>query len=426
MNLKERYDLAKAEYEKWGINVDEVLKKLSEIKISIHCWQGDDVTGFEINEQELSGGIAATGNYPGKATTPEQLRGDLDKALSLIPGKHKINLHAIYAETNGKFVERDELKPEHFENWVNWAKERGLGLDFNPTIFSHPKASDGLTLSHPDKEIRDFWIRHAVACRKIGEYFGKELGQTCLTNIWIPDGYKDIPSDRLGPRRRLKESLDEILKVEIDKNYNLDCVESKVFGLGAESYTVGSNEFYLNYAAKNDIMSLLDTGHYHPTEVVSDKLSAMYLFSDKVALHVSRPVRWDSDHVVILDDELKEIAKEIVRNDAIDRTIIGLDFFDASINRIAAWVIGTRNMIKALLNAMLMPHSKLIELQEEGNFTERLALMEEFKTYPMGDIWNYYCELNNVPVKEEWLKDVKKYEEEVLLKRNACEEFVNA
>lgn len=426
MNLKERYDLAKAEYEKWGINVDEVLKKLSEIKISIHCWQGDDVTGFEINEQELSGGIAATGNYPGKATTPEELRADLDKALSLIPGKHKINLHAIYAEINGKFVERDELKPEHFENWVNWAKERGLGLDFNPTIFSHPKASDGLTLSHPDKEIRDFWIRHAIACRKIGEYFGKELGQTCLTNIWIPDGYKDIPADRLGPRRRLKESLDEILKVEIDKKYNLDCVESKVFGIGAESYTVGSNEFYLNYAVKNDIMSLLDTGHYHPTEVVSDKLSAMYLFSDKVALHVSRPVRWDSDHVVILDDELKEIAKEIVRNDAIDRTIIGLDFFDASINRIAAWVIGTRNMIKALLNAMLMPHSKLIELQEEGNFTERLALMEELKTYPMGDIWNYYCELNNVPVKEEWLKEVKEYEKEVLSKRSVCEELVNA
>ena len=426
MNLKERYDLAKAEYEKWGINVDEVLRKLNEVKISIHCWQGDDVTGFEVNEQELSGGIAATGNYPGKATTPEELRADLDKALSLIPGTHKINLHAIYAETNGQVVERDQLKPEYFENWVNWAKERGLGLDFNPTIFSHPKAADGLTLSHPDKEIRDFWIRHAIACRKIGEYFGKELGQTCLTNIWIPDGYKDIPSDRLGPRRRLKESLDEILKVEIDKKYNLDCVESKVFGIGAESYTVGSNEFYLNYAAKNDILSLLDTGHYHPTEVVSDKLSAMYLFSDKVALHVSRPVRWDSDHVVILDDELKEIAKEIVRNDALNKTIIGLDFFDASINRIAAWVIGTRNMIKALLNAMLMPHDTLRKLQDEGNFTERLALMEELKTYPMGDIWNYYCELNNVPVKEGWIEEVKEYEKEVLAKRNTCEELVYA
>ncbi|OOM81166.1 L-rhamnose isomerase [Clostridium sp. BL-8] len=417
MNIKEKYELAKEEYEKWGIDVDKVLEELNKVKISIHCWQGDDVTGFEVSQNELSGGIAATGNYPGKARNAEELRKDLEKALSLIPGKHKINLHAIYAETDGEAVERDELKPEHFKNWVEWAKKNGLGLDFNPTIFSHPKASDGLTLSHPSKEIRDFWIRHCVASRKIGEYFGKELGQTCLTNIWIPDGYKDIPSDRLGPRRRLKESLDEILKVEIDKKYNLDCVESKVFGLGAEAYTVGSNEFYLNYAAKNNIMSLMDTGHYHPTEVVSDKLSAMLLFDEKVALHVSRPVRWDSDHVIVLDDELKELAKEIVRNDALDRVIIGLDFFDASINRIAAWTIGTRNMIKALLNAMLIPNDKLRELQDAGNFTERLALMEEFKTYPMGDIWNYYCEKNNVPVAESWLKEVKVYEEKVLSKR---------
>ena len=417
MNIKEKYELAKEEYEKWGIDVDKVLEELNKVKISIHCWQGDDVTGFEVSQNELSGGIAATGNYPGKARNAEELRKDLEEALSLIPGKHKINLHAIYAETDGKVVERDELKPEHFKTWVEWAKKNGLGLDFNPTIFSHPKASDGLTLSHPSKEIRDFWIRHCIASRKIGEYFGKELGQTCLTNIWIPDGYKDIPSDRLGPRRRLKESLDEILKVEIDKRYNLDCVESKVFGLGAEAYTVGSNEFYLNYAAKNNIMSLMDTGHYHPTEVVSDKLSAMLLFDEKVALHVSRPVRWDSDHVIVLDDELKELAKEIVRNDALDRVIIGLDFFDASINRIAAWTIGTRNMIKALLNAMLIPNDKLRELQDDGNFTERLALMEEFKTYPMGDIWNYYCEKNNVPVAENWLKEVKEYEEKVLSKR---------
>ena len=417
MNFKEKYELAKEEYEKWGIDVDKVLEELNKVKISIHCWQGDDVTGFEVSQNELSGGIAATGNYPGKARNAEELRKDLEEALSLIPGKHKINLHAIYAETDGKVVERDELKPEHFKTWVEWAKKNGLGLDFNPTIFSHPKASDGLTLSHPSKEIRDFWIRHCIASRKIGEYFGKELGQTCLTNIWIPDGYKDIPSDRLGPRRRLKESLDEILKVEIDKRYNLDCVESKVFGLGAEAYTVGSNEFYLNYAAKNNIMSLMDTGHYHPTEVVSDKLSAMLLFDEKVALHVSRPVRWDSDHVIVLDDELKELAKEIVRNDALDRVIIGLDFFDASINRIAAWTIGTRNMIKALLNAMLIPNDKLRELQDDGNFTERLALMEEFKTYPMGDIWNYYCEKNNVPVAENWLKEVKEYEEKVLSKR---------
>ncbi|HBF4252273.1 L-rhamnose isomerase [Clostridioides difficile] len=417
MELKQKYETAKKEYEKWGISVDEVLRALSKVKISIHCWQGDDITGFEGNQQKLSGGIASTGNYPGKARNPQELRRDLDKALSLIPGKHKVNLHAIYAETGRSFVDRDELKPEHFENWVKWAKERGLGLDFNPTIFSHPKSSDGLTLSHPDKKIRNFWIKHCIDSRKIGEYFGKELGQTCLTNIWIPDGYKDIPSDRLGPRRRLKESLEEILKVEINREYNLDCVESKVFGLGVESYTVGSNEFYLNFASKNNIISLLDTGHYHPTELVSDKLSSMLLFSDKVALHVSRPVRWDSDHVVILDDELKEIAKEIVRNDALDKVIIGLDFFDASINRIAAWVIGTRNMIKALLSAMLMPHEELRKLQDEGDFTERLAIMEELKTYPMGDIWNYYCKINNVAVKEDWIKVVKEYELTELLNR---------
>lgn len=418
MNIKERYLEAKKDYEKFGINVDKVLEDLEKAKISIHCWQGDDVTGFEVSQNELSGGIAATGNYPGKARNAEELRKDLDKALSLIPGKHKVNLHAIYAETNGKVVERDEIKPEHFENWVKWAKERELGLDFNPTIFSHPKACDGLTLSHPNKEIRDFWIRHSIASRKIGEYFGKELGQTCVTNLWIPDGYKDIPSDRLGPRARLKDSLEQIYAVDIDKKYNLDCVESKVFGIGAESYTVGSSEFYINFAARNNIMSLMDTGHYHPTEVVSDKLSAMLLFNEKVALHVSRPVRWDSDHVVILDDELKEIAKEIVRNDALDKVIIGLDFFDASINRIAAWTIGTRNMIKALLSAMLTPNELLKKYQDEGNFTERLALMEELKTYPMGDIWNYYCEKNNVPVGETWIKEVKEYEETELSKRS--------
>ncbi|WP_286908704.1 L-rhamnose isomerase [Clostridium sp. UBA1652] len=417
MNIKERYLEAKKDYEKFGINVDKVLEDLEKVKISIHCWQGDDVTGFEVSQSELSGGIAATGNYPGKARNAEELRADLDKALSLIPGKHKVNLHAIYAETNGEVVERDEIKPEHFENWVKWAKEKELGLDFNPTIFSHPKASDGLTLSHPDKEIRDFWIRHSIASRKIGEYFGKELGQTCLTNLWIPDGYKDIPSDRLGPRARLKDSLEQIYSVDIDKNYNLDCVESKVFGIGAESYTVGSSEFYINFAARNNIMSLMDTGHYHPTEVVSDKLSAMLLFNEKVALHVSRPVRWDSDHVVIFDDELKEIAKEIVRNDALDRVIIGLDFFDASINRIAAWTIGTRNMIKALLSAMLTPNELLKKYQDEGNLTERLALMEEIKTYPMGDIWNYYCEKNGVQVAESWIKEVKEYEQTELSKR---------
>jgi L-rhamnose isomerase len=417
MSIKENFELAKQAYAKWGVDVEEVVEKLKNVPISIHCWQGDDVAGFEVNQNELSGGIDVTGNYPGKATTAEELRSDLEKALSLIPGKHRVNLHAIYAETNGEVVERDQLEPKHFENWVNWAKENGLGLDYNPTLFSHPKAADGLTLSHPNEEIREFWINHCIGSRKIGEYFGKELGTPALTNIWIPDGYKDIPSDRLTPRKRLKESLDKIFAVETDEKYNLDAVESKVFGIGSESYVVGSHEFYLNYAMKNDKLCLLDTGHYHPTETVSNKISSMLLFSEKLALHVSRPVRWDSDHVVILDDELKEIALEIVRNDALNRVIIGLDFFDASINRVAAWTIGTRNMIKALLYAMLVPNEYLKQLQEEGNFTERLALMEEFKTYPFGAIWDYYCEKMGVPVRESWLEEVKAYEQDVLLKR---------
>lgn len=417
MTIKENFELAKQAYAKWGVDVDEVVEKLKNVPISIHCWQGDDVGGFEVNQNELSGGIDVTGNYPGKATTAEELRSDLEKALSLIPGKHRVNLHAIYAETNGEVVERDQLEPKHFENWVKWAKENGLGLDYNPTLFSHPKADDGLTLSHPNEEIREFWINHCIGSRKIGEYFGRELGTPALTNIWIPDGYKDIPSDRLTPRKRLKESLDKIFAIETDENYNLDAVESKVFGIGSESYVVGSHEFYLNYAMKNDKLCLLDTGHYHPTETVSNKISSMLLFSKKLALHVSRPVRWDSDHVVILDDELKEIALEIVRNDALNRVIIGLDFFDASINRVAAWTIGTRNMIKALLYAMLVPNEYLKQLQEEGNFTERLALMEEFKTYPFGAIWDYYCEKMGVPVRESWLEEVKAYEQEVLLKR---------
>ncbi|MDA1476132.1 L-rhamnose isomerase [Bacillus changyiensis] len=418
MDIKENYEAAKKQYENWGVHVEEALAKLKDVSISIHCWQGDDVGGFETNQQKLSGGIDVTGNYPGKATTPEELRTDLEKALSFIPGQHRINLHAIYGETAGEGVDRDQLKPKHFEKWVKWAKEHGLGLDFNPTLFSHPKAADGLTLAHPNKEIRDFWIRHCIASREIAAYFGKELGTPALTNIWIPDGYKDIPSDRLTPRQRLKDSLDEIFRVKIDEKYNIDAVESKLFGIGSEAYVVGSHEFYMGYALKNNKRCLLDTGHFHPTEAVSNKISAMLLYQDQLALHVSRPVRWDSDHVVILDDELKEIALEIVRNDALDKVMIGLDFFDASINRIAAWTIGTRNMIKALLYALLLPHDHLKCLQEEGNFTDRLAMMEEFKTYPFGAIWDYYCEQMGVPVKESWLHEVKRYETDVLAKRN--------
>lgn len=409
---------AKKQYEKWGVNVEEVLETLSKVAISVHCWQGDDIGGFEVNQQELSGGIDVTGNYPGKATNPTELRMDLDKALSLIPGKHRLNLHAIYAETNGEVVERDQIEPKHFENWLNWAKERGMGLDFNPTLFSHEKAADGLTLAHPNKEIRDFWIRHCQASRKIAEYFGRELGSPALTNIWIPDGYKDIPSDRLTPRQRLKDSLDEIYLDEIDESFNIDAVESKLFGIGSEAFVVGSHEFYMNYAQKNNKLCLLDTGHYHPTEMVSNKISSMLLFNEKLALHVSRPVRWDSDHVVTFDDELREISLEIVRNNALDKVLIGLDFFDASINRVAAWVIGTRNMIKGLLYALLTPNEYLKELQEKGDFTKRLALMEEFKTYPFGAIWDEYCKKMNVPVNEKWLDEVLEYEETVLSKRN--------
>ncbi|WP_163581909.1 L-rhamnose isomerase [Gracilibacillus saliphilus] len=419
MSVKENFQAAKKQYEKWGISIEEAFERLKNVPISIHCWQGDDIGGFEVEQQELSGGIDVTGDYPGKATTPEELRSDLEKALSLIPGKHKINLHAIYAETDGQKVDRNELEPKHFKNWVKWAKEHDLGLDFNPTLFSHPKAADGLTLAHPDKEIRDFWIEHCIRSRKIGEYFGKELGQPALTNIWIPDGYKDIPSDRLTPRKRLKESLDEIFAADVDESLNIDAVESKLFGIGSEAYVVGSHEFYMGYALKNNKLCLLDSGHYHPTEVVSNKISAMLLFSERLALHVSRPVRWDSDHVIILDDELREIGLEIVRNDALDRVMIGLDFFDASINRVAAWTIGTRNMIKSLLYALLLPNDYLKQLQEEGNFTDRLALLEEFKTYPFGAIWDYYCEQMEVPAQEKWLEEVKDYENKVLSKRNS-------
>ena len=416
MTTAQRYESAKEIYKSIGVDTDKAVETLKDIHISMHCWQGDDVQGFD-HEGPLSGGIQTTGNYPGKAGTPEELMDDIDKALSLIPGKHKLNLHANYAIfEEGQFADRDALEPVHFRKWAEFAKERGMGIDFNPTFFSHEKA-ETFTLSSPDEEIRQFWIRHGQACIRISQYFAEELGQPCVMNIWIPDGYKDVPADRLAPRARFKDSLDRILSIDYDKSKVYVCLESKVFGIGMESYTVGSSEFCINYAANNGILSLMDNGHYHPTEVVSDKIPAMLLFNEKLALHVTRPVRWDSDHVVLFDDETKEIAKEIVRNDAIDRVFLGLDFFDASINRISAWVVGMRNMQKAFLFALLQPNDKLKELQNNSEFTELMMLQEELKLYPFGDVWNYFCEQCGVPGKEDWFEEVQQYEKEVLSKR---------
>lgn len=417
MSANQKYLLAKEQYAAIGVDTDKALEILKSVPISMHCWQGDDVNGFE-GATELSGGIQTTGNYPGKARNFEELKADIRKAFSLIPGKHRINLHASYAVMTDGSVDRDALEPKHFAPWVEFAKELGVGLDFNPTFFSHPMAESGLTLSSPDDTVRNFWIRHGKACRRIAEYLGRELGTTCLCNLWIPDGYKDVPADRMGPRARLKASLDEIYSEKLDPKYIVDSVESKVFGIGVEAYTVGSHEFYMNYAAQNGLLCLLDNGHYHPTEVVSDKIPSMLLFSDKVALHVTRGVRWDSDHVVLLEDELKEIAKEIVRCDALDRVLIGLDYFDASINRICAWVVGMRNMQKALLSALLLPSEALAKLQNEGRFSEKMALTEAYKLMPLGDVWDEFCAQNGVPGDLAWLPVVSDYENEVLLKRN--------
>lgn len=405
---------ASERYAAIGVDVEAALKKLAEVRISMHCWQGDDVRGFDA--ESLSGGIAATGNYPGRARSADELMADIRKAYSLIPGKHKLNLHASYRITDEK-VDRDALEPKHFAAWVDFARAEGIGLDFNPTYFSHPKAADNLTLSNPDKGIRDFWIAHGKACRRIADYFGRELGITALNNVWIPDGTKDVPGDRLGPRMRLKESLDAIFAEKFDKSHMADAIEGKVFGIGVESYTVGSHEFYMNYAAKNGLMCLLDTGHYHPTEVVSDKLSSMLIFNENVALHVSRPVRWDSDHVIKLDDELKELATELVRCDALHRVFIGLDFFDASINRIAAWVVGMRNMQKALLYGLLSPNDQLRKWQEAQDYTDLLVGLEEIKTLPFGVIWAEFCRRANVPEDGAWLPEVRRYESDVLAKR---------
>jgi L-rhamnose isomerase len=415
--IDQAFNLAKARYAELGVDVEAAMKRLSTVAISLHCWQGDDVGGFENAGQELGGGLAVTGNYPGKARTPDQLRADIDKVLSLLPGKHRLNLHACYAETGGKKVERNEMGPEHFKNWLGWAKDRGIGLDFNPTFFAHPKAADGWTLTHRDSGIRKFWIEHGIACRKIGASFGKALGTPTVTNVWIPDGMKDSPADRLGPRQRLTKSLDEIFKEKIDPKIHLDAVEPKLFGIGSESYVVGSHEFYLGYAASRGIVMCLDAGHYHPTEGIADKISSVLLYVKELLLHVSRGVRWDSDHVVVLSDELRAIGEELVRNDLLSRTHIGLDYFDASINRVAAWVIGARCMLKSLLIAMLEPTAKLRQFEADGDFTSRLALMEECKTLPAGAVWDYYCRKSEVPVAEAWLADVKEYEAKVLSKR---------
>ncbi len=411
---------AKEKYAKLGIDTDAAIARLKTVPVALHCWQGDDVGGFDQKEKALTGGIQTTGNYPGKATTPEELMQDIDKVIELVPGQVKMNLHASYAifdEENGGWVDRDKLEPKHFKKWVDYCKARGMGCDFNPTFFSHPMC-DPLTLSSPNEETRKFWVEHGKACVRISQYLADELGQPCVMNIWAGDGYKDIPADRLGPRLRYKQSFDEILSEPFDKEKVYPCAESKVFGIGVESYTVGSAEWCLKYAAsREDCISLMDNGHYHPTEVVSDKISAVLAYDKKMALHVTRGVRWDSDHVVLFDDETKEICKEIVRCDGLDRVFIALDYFDASINRVSAWVTGFRNLQKALLFALLQPNETLTKLQNEGNFTKLMVLQEELKTMPFGDVWEEYCKVCGKPVDGQWFPEIEKYEADVLSKR---------
>jgi len=415
-SIGQSYKIAQSLYAGLGVDTEAAMAQLAKIPISLHCWQGDDVGGFENTGEGLSGGIAVTGNYPGKARTPDELRADLDKALSLIPGKHRLNLHAFYGEFGGKKVDRNEIRPEHFKGWIDWAKANGMGMDFNPTCFAHPKSADGFTLSHAKKSIRDFWVEHCIACREIGAVMGKALGSPTVTNVWIPDGFKDTPVDRLAPRQRLSDSLDRVFAKKLNPKHHLDAVECKLFGIGSESYVVGSHEFYMGYAIKNQKLLCLDAGHFHPTEGIADKLTSALMYVPEILLHVSRGVRWDSDHVVVLDDALQSIASELVRNKLTGRTHIGLDFFDASINRIAAWTIGTRNTLKALLMALLEPAS-LKEVEKAGDYTARLALLEEAKSLPWAAVWDMYCETQGVPVGAGWLDEVKAYESQVLGKR---------
>ena len=414
----DRYAYARARYAEIGVDTDAAIEHLASVPVSLHCWQGDDVTGFD-HDGPLTGGIQTTGNYPGKARTPEQLMADMEKVFSLCPGKKKLNLHACYAIfAPGEFADRDKLQPKHFEKWVELAKKHHMGIDFNPTFFSHPKVKDGLTLCSPDEETRRFWVEHGKACIRISQYFAEQTGIPCVMNIWIGDGLKDIPADRMGPRQRYKQSLEEILSEPYDRNLVKPCVESKVFGIGVEAYTAGSAEFALTFAATHEgCLPLMDNGHYHPTEVVSDKIPALLCFFPEIALHITRPIRWDSDHVVLFDDETREMAKEIVRCNALDRVYMALDYFDASINRISAWTVGFRSWQKALLNALLLPSTELKALQDNADFTTLMVRQEECKLLPFGDVWEEYCRRQNVPAGEEWLDEVKTYEKEVLALR---------
>ena len=417
-SIQKDYERAREKYEELGIDTDSVLKRMDSLSLSIHCWQGDDVGGFETPEASLSGGgIQATGNYPGKARTVEELRRDFEKALSQIPGNHRLALHASYGEFGDDFVDRDEITPDHFQGWMNWARKKGIKLDFNSTLFSHPKAEDGFTLASKSQETREFWIEHVKRCREISEEMGRQQGDPCIHNIWIPDGMKDIPVDRLGHRMLLKDSLDQILEKTYSDELMMDSVEGKLFGIGSEAYVVGSHEFYLSYALRNDILLTLDTGHFHPTESVGDKISAVIPFVKGLLLHVSRGVRWDSDHVVILNDDVIQLAEEVVRSDAMNKIHLALDFFDASINRIGAWVIGTRAVQKAMMYALLQPLTMLQEFEENGAYFKRLALLEEMKSYPFGAVWDYFCRKHDADVGMEWINDIKVYEKDVLLNR---------
>ncbi len=415
-HLQQAYGLAQERYAQLGVDTEAALAQLKTVALSLHCWQGDDVGGFEDPERGLSGGILATGNYPGKARIPAELRADLDVAYRLIPGQHRLNLHAIYLDTDRK-VERNAIEPKHFARWADWAKANKHGVDFNPTCFSHPLADSGFTLAHIDKGVRDFWIEHCIASREIGAYFGQELGTPAVTNVWIPDGYKDTPADRTAPRERLRESLDAVFAKPLDPRHNLDAVECKLFGIGSESYVVGSHEFYMGYAVTRQKLLCLDAGHFHPTESVADKISSILMYVPELLLHVSRGVRWDSDHVVTLTDELHAIAQELVRGGYLNRVHIGLDYFDASINRVAAWVIGSRNTLRALLGALLEPLAELRRLEQAGDYTRRLALLEELKSLPIGAVWDYHCLTQNAPVGGQWMDEIAEYERRELSQR---------